>query len=110
MVACLFRGFFLMLLLTGNGCLKHSASTSSPGAQPFQWQHAHPDEMGLSPEAIDSLGDNLFARDTKKLLIIINDKIIYERYAEGWHDSVKGHFTASLAKALVGGMSLSAAI
>ena len=43
------------------------------------------------------------------LLVIRNDRIIFERYAPGW-DATKPHGTASLAKALVGGMSLAVAL
>ena len=110
MVVFFSRGILLALLLTSYGCVKHAASSSSSVTQSFDWRRARPEEMGLSSKAIDSLGDNLFRKETKKLLIIVDDHIVYERYATGWHDSLKGHFTASLAKALVGGMSLTAAM
>ncbi|MEX1240168.1 MAG: serine hydrolase [Cyclobacteriaceae bacterium] len=103
-------GFLLVLILTNYGCVKKATSPSPVATQSFEWQLAQPEDIGLSSKALDSLGEKLFGKETKKLLIIIDDKIIYERYAEGWHDSVRGHYTASLAKALVGGMSLSAAI
>ena len=110
MVVLVTRAIWLALFLTSYGCVKHVASTSPAAAQSFDWQRARPEDMGLSSKAIDSLGNNLFRKETKKLLIIVDDHIVYERYAVGWHDSLKGHFTASLAKALVGGMSLNAAI
>ncbi|NQT00806.1 MAG: serine hydrolase, partial [Planctomycetes bacterium] len=49
--------------------------------------------------------DTLAAKGTKTLLVIKNDKIVYEWYASGWRP-VQRHYTASLAKALVGGVSL----
>jgi hypothetical protein len=52
----------------------------------------------------------LATKDTKKLLIIKNDKLVYEWFASGWEDSLKPHYTASLAKAIVSGMSLLCAI
>lgn len=52
----------------------------------------------------------LAEKGTKKLVIIKNDKIVYEWFAKGWEDSTRRHYTASLAKALVGGMSLAAAL
>ncbi len=59
---------------------------------------------------LDNMTNDLAEKGTKKLMIIKNDKIVYEWFAPGWEDSVKGHYTASLAKAVVGGMSLLAAI
>ena len=44
-------------------------------------------------------------RSTMALLIIRNDRIVYEKFSEDY-DRTKKHYTASLAKALVGGMSL----
>lgn len=104
------RVILLALLLTAYGCGKHVTSSPSASSQTFDWKRAQPEEMGLSSIAIDSLGTNLFRKETKKLLIIVDDHIVYERYAPGWHDSLKGHFTASLAKALVGGVSLITAV
>jgi len=48
-------------------------------------------------------------RGTKTLLIVRNDQIVYEWYASGYSRATK-HYTASLAKALVGGMSLLVAL
>ncbi|MFC2124090.1 serine hydrolase [Bacteroidota bacterium] len=75
----------------------------------FIWESATPESQGISSEILDDVSDSLFSRKTKKLLIIRNDKIILERYADGYEDP-KAHYTASLAKALVGGMSLLLAI
>ena len=62
--------------------------------------------MGLSSEKLDDLIENLKQRGTKKLLIVVNDQIVRQWYAPGWEDSIRPHYSASLAKALVGGMSL----
>jgi len=51
----------------------------------------------------------LAARGTKTFLVIRNDRVIGEWYAPNFGPTVK-HYTASLAKALVGGMSLALAI
>jgi CubicO group peptidase (beta-lactamase class C family) len=51
----------------------------------------------------------LKTRETKALLVIRNDRIIYEKYGNGWNEKRK-HYTASLAKALVGGTSLMLAV
>lgn len=49
-------------------------------------------------------------KGTHKLIIIKDDKIICEAFAKGWSDDETTSGTASLAKALVSGMSLNAAI
>jgi CubicO group peptidase (beta-lactamase class C family) len=81
-----------------------------PPPRNFQWEYATPESQGMSSQKLDEMLSVLEEKGTKKLLIIKNDKIVYEWYAEGWEDSVRGHYTASLAKALVGGMSLLAAM
>ena len=48
-------------------------------------------------------------RRTNGLLIIRNDSIIFERYSNGY-DKSRPHYTASLAKSIVGGMALLVAL
>ncbi len=76
----------------------------------FQWEYASPENHGMSAKKLDSTLNILAERNTKKLLIVKNDKIVYEWFSPGFEDSKKRHYTASLAKALVSGMSLLAAI
>ena len=71
----------------------------------FEWQKASPASQGMSFSILEKMKNKLAAKRTKTLLIIRNDKIVYEWYATGF-DSTKRHYTASLAKALVGGTSL----
>jgi len=77
--------------------------------QQFQWQTASPQSQGMSAEKLDELRDLLAAKDTKGLLIIRGDRIVCEWYTDGFGPD-KRHYTASLAKALVGGMSLGLAM
>lgn len=77
-------------------------------AEPFDWQTASPESQGMSSAKLDALKDGLAAK-TASLLIIRNDRIVYEWYKEG-RSATDPHYTASLAKALVGGMSLAVAI
>jgi CubicO group peptidase (beta-lactamase class C family) len=63
----------------------------------------------MSSARLDALRDELARRKTKAFLVIRNDRIVYEWYAPG-HGRDKRHFTASLAKALVAGLSLAVAI
>ena len=59
--------------------------------------------------ALDAVRDALAARRTKNFLVLRHGRIVYEWYAS---DSGPGtrHYTASLAKAIVGGMSLLVAL
>lgn len=78
----------------------------SSGNDVFEWTYAQPESQGMSSEKLDELVNDLAARGTKKLLVIRNDKVVCSFFAEGHADSVRGHYTASLAKAIVSGMSL----
>ncbi|MHC4586917.1 MAG: serine hydrolase domain-containing protein, partial [Planctomycetota bacterium] len=75
------------------------------GHTEFEWKTASPESEGMSSEKLDATKDTLAAKGTKTLLVIRNDKIVYEWYASGLGPT-KRHYTASLAKALVGGVSL----
>jgi CubicO group peptidase (beta-lactamase class C family) len=78
-------------------------------AAPFAWRAATPESQGLSGKKLEALRAGLAAKNTKALLIIRNDRVVCEWYAPG-HSAVKPHYTASLAKALVGGLSLAVAL
>lgn len=83
--------------------------TELAAGQPFEWQSVTPESQGVSAAKLDALRDDLARRKTRALLVICNDKIVYEWYREGvTADSKQG--TASLAKAIVGGMSLAVAL
>jgi CubicO group peptidase (beta-lactamase class C family) len=82
---------------------------SSLSAQQFEWQKSTPESQGMSGAKLDALKDELARRRTRALLVIRNDKIVYEWYAAGVDANTK-QGTASLAKALVGGLSLGVAI
>ncbi|MHC4229294.1 MAG: serine hydrolase domain-containing protein, partial [Planctomycetota bacterium] len=71
----------------------------------FKWQRASAESQGFKAGKLDDLRRSLAAKNTKALLIVRNDRIVCEWYAAG-HGPDKKHYTASLAKALVGGMSL----
>jgi CubicO group peptidase (beta-lactamase class C family) len=63
----------------------------------------------MDPAALESAWAALKDRSTTALLVIRHDRIVFERYATGF-DRTKPHFTASMAKALVGGLSLMVAM
>lgn len=63
----------------------------------------------MSSVKLGQLRADLVQRGTKAFLVIRNDKILFEWYSEG-HGRNQRHYTASMAKALVGGVSLSLAV
>ena len=78
-------------------------------AAEFQWETATPESQGMSSETLATMRDDLAARKTTGLLVIRNDKIVCEWYAPGQSAKSK-HGTASMAKAVVGGVSLAVAM
>lgn len=81
-----------------------------PAAQPaFEFQTATPESQGMSSQRLDALRDVLAARKTRAFLVVRNDRIVYEWYSAD-HSASKPHGTASLAKAIVGGLSLAIAL
>lgn len=75
----------------------------------FEWQTAAAASQGMSAEKLQALQDSLAGKNTKALLVIRNDRVVREWYAEG-HSAAKTHYTASMAKALVGGVAAGVAI
>lgn len=71
----------------------------------FEWEAASPESQGMSGAKLAGMCEELAAHRTKTLLVIRHDRIVCEWYAEGWGRTSR-HHTASLAKALVGGISL----
>lgn len=76
------------------------------GQDVFEWTFASPESQGISAEKLEELVKDLSARGTKKLLVIRNDRVVCSYFADGYEDTVRAHYTASLAKAIVSGMSL----
>ncbi len=76
-----------------------------PPEEGFEWGKADPQTQGLSSAKLEEMRCALAEQRTKTLLVIRNDRIVCEWYRDGWARD-KPHYTASLAKALVGGISL----
>jgi CubicO group peptidase (beta-lactamase class C family) len=89
---------FIWLMLgicaAGTGCVR------SP-----EWMTATPESQGLVQAKLDAIWNELGPRKTTVFLVIRNDRIIYERYAKGASRWTL-HYSASLSKSLVGGLSL----
>src|SRR5262245_54078193 len=96
-------------LLALAGLLFGGGSAAAQPAHAFEWQQGTPESQGMSLARLDALWKELQASGTKALLIVRNDHIVYEKYAEGW-DAARTHYTASMAKALVGGIPLAVAL
>jgi CubicO group peptidase (beta-lactamase class C family) len=78
-------------------------------AQSFDWPTIPPAEAGLDPAKLEAWRANLAAHHTTGLLVIRRGRIALEWYAPDW-DANRPHGTASMAKALVGGMALALAM
>ena len=86
------------------------ASAVARGAAPsWDWPVASPESQGMSTARLDLLQERLAAKKTRAFLVVRNDHMVYEWYAAGSTAKTK-QGTASLAKALAGGMSLAVAI
>ena len=83
-------------------------SVSAPG-QSFDWKSDAPENQNMSGAKLDALKDELAKRKTRAFLVVRNDRIVYEWYADG-NTAAKPQGTASLAKAAVGGLSLAVAL
>lgn len=88
-----------LLLLAAAGAL----AAARPAAA-FEWQSATPESQGLSTARLDAFRDEQAAHHTSALLIVRNDRIVYEWYAPGTTAQTRLG-TASMAKALVVGMT-----
>jgi CubicO group peptidase (beta-lactamase class C family) len=75
----------------------------------FEWRKANPESEGMDGAKLETMRAALAERHTKALLVVRNDRVVCEWYQEG-HGPDKQHYTASLAKAVVGGMSLAVAL
>jgi CubicO group peptidase (beta-lactamase class C family) len=78
-------------------------------AAEWDWELASPESQGISAMRLEALRETMVAKKTRAFLVIRNDKIVCEWYAPGNTDATK-QGTASLAKAIVGGLSLAVAL
>jgi CubicO group peptidase (beta-lactamase class C family) len=100
----------LKLALLGSVCAWSVAGLLAQNApQSFEWQAGTPESQGMSSSRLQALRDDLEAKKSKSLLVIRNDTVVLEWYAPG-HAAAKTHYTASMAKALVAGLSLGVAM
>ncbi len=93
------------------GAAPEPAATPAGGAQgqKFAWTTATPESQGMSSARLAALVEQVAGRGTKALLVARRDRIVAEWYAPDSGRQVV-HRTASLAKAIVGGLSLALAM
>jgi CubicO group peptidase (beta-lactamase class C family) len=93
------RNALLFSLLLSCGC----------PAEDFAWRTATPQKAGIDARKLDAATAEIARRATSALLVVRHGEIVAEWYAPGnGPTTLQG--TASLAKALIGGMSLLLAI
>jgi len=72
------------------------------------WETATPESLGLDGKRLAAMTKTLAGRRTQNFLVARRGKIVHEWYAAASGPEQR-HYTASLAKAIVGGMSLALA-
>jgi CubicO group peptidase (beta-lactamase class C family) len=83
-----------------------SVRAEDPAAtRTWEWTTASPESQGMNPAELEAAWAVLKDRQTTALIVIRHDRIVFERFAPGYNRT-KPHGTASLAKALVGGLGL----
>lgn len=75
----------------------------------FEFKTDTPENQGMNLEILNKQWEVLKERNTHAYMVIRGDKIIFEKYAPDW-DRNKSHYTASSAKAIVGGLALMLAV
>ncbi len=105
---CLNKSLLLWLVLTIIGIMDAAAADGNR-ATAFQWIRSSPEDQGMDGPGLEEMRRSLADHGTKGLLVIRNDRIVCEWYQEG-HGADKQHYTASMAKAVVGGASLAVAV
>lgn len=75
----------------------------------MDWATISPAEAGLDPAKLEAWRISLADHRTTGLIVIRRGRIALEWYAPGWNAD-RPHGTASMAKALVGGLSLAVAM
>ncbi len=86
-----------------------AVAQAAPAKLGAEWPTATPEAYDLSGPRLEGAWRGMLTQNTTTLLVIRSDHVVFERYVAGYSRTTP-HFTASLAKALVGGMSLMVAM
>lgn len=73
------------------------------------WKYEQPKELGIDASMLDRYVNRLAERRSRAVLVIRHDKIIKEWYAQDF-GAERRHYSASLAKTLVGGLALAVSV
>lgn len=94
-------------LIDRRNFIKHSLAATSAAGMVSALASPNASELreGLDISRLGELKDQLAVRQTTGLLVRRHNRTVYEWYAPGWGPE-RPHYTASMAKSLVGGMSL----
>jgi CubicO group peptidase (beta-lactamase class C family)/dienelactone hydrolase len=82
-----------------------AGTATAPASPSWDWATASPESAGMDPARLEAAWVNLARRQTTSFVVVRHDKIVFERYAAGY-SRARPHGTASMAKALVGGVTL----
>ena len=74
-----------------------------------EWPTATPEAYQLSGQRLEDAWRVMLHQKSTTFLVIRSDHVVFERYVDGYSRTTP-HYTASLAKALVGGLSLMVAM
>ncbi len=75
----------------------------------FEWEEASPASQGLREASLEQLWEGLVPFQTRALLVIRNDRILFERYAAPAHENTL-FSVASVSKGTVGALGVLAAV
>jgi CubicO group peptidase (beta-lactamase class C family) len=102
---------YLLAVTTGLWLATTSSARAQdqPAKSSWDWTVASPESQGMDSAKLESAWATLKDHHSTALLVIRHDRIVFERYDPAF-GRTKPHGTASLAKALVGGVSLMVAM
>lgn len=101
------RSVMFVVLLVGLvvvGAAVWSARTSGPPPS-VEWPRASAKSQGFDEAALRVLAESLAAHQTKALIVARNGRLVFEWYADDFSPN-RRHYTAAMAKGLVGSPTL----
>ena len=99
------RHLVVLVVVLGSMTTVNVRAEDPSAKRSWEWTAASPESQGMNSTGLESAWAVLKGRQTTALLVVRHDRIVFERYAPGY-GRTKPHYTASMAKALVGGFGL----
>lgn len=75
----------------------------------LQLRSESPESVGIDPQKLDQYASRLAGFNTKALLVMRRDAVVKQWFADGFSPDTQ-HYTASLAKTIVGGLAVAVAV